>query len=230
MIFEALGVNIYEMKTTFTLLLFFVFTSLFCQMPPVVGTPTLLPSTPSSTDNVKIITETTTAYYGTRINVSQSVDQIQKKIKLEGCYSTSMLPATRTYIDTFNLGFLQAGLYSVEFFAYESAATQSCITIASSSVAISMVVNGATTSILEGTSGQEMSVSPNPFSNYISLQGLKNPAEIELRSSNGLLLVRQTVNASEEVNLSLLPPGIYFLQILSDHVMSVSMLVKIEHN
>ena len=214
------------MKTRLSLLFFLMFAKVFCQIAPVLGTPTVLPSSPSTTNTVKIITETTTAYYGTRISLGQVVDQTQKKIKLEGCYSTSMLPATRTYIDTFNVGILQAGLYNVEFIAYESASTQSCISVASNSISFSLNVNGSTTSLLMHVPLLNISISPNPFSNYISLIGLQEDAEAEVLSLNGSVLVKRKMRGDESIDLSNLTPGIYFLKITNENGPSLYRLVK----
>jgi hypothetical protein len=62
-----------------------------------------------------------------------------------------------------------------------------------------------------GYDGSELSVFPNPFQNKIQIQGLPQGTVIEVRNALGQLMTQATIQLDNDVDLSALPAGIYFI-------------------
>lgn len=117
---------------------------------PAVGAMTVIPMQPSQNSFLRIATTVTTPAQGVLVDKTFTVTQNPNRIELRICYGYGLLPATFTYVDTFNVGMLPAGNYSVHFRAYMSSANQWCNKIDSNEVSSTLTVN-ITTSLSDGS-------------------------------------------------------------------------------
>lgn len=198
------------MKRTFTICLCAGLNYMFAQAPSLIGY-TVIPQVATSADYVKIVTKTQTAYQG--VVVSTSFNMSSGLINLEGCYAAGMAPATQQYVDTFNIGYLTPGTYTVAHKAFLSQAQQWCNKIDSSSAAplVLTIGNANTSGINENRIEQAPAVFPNPVSDRLYC----NIREFESATIyNGLgTEIKKVANSDKSgVNVEDLSPGVYFIR------------------
>jgi hypothetical protein len=81
-----------------------------------------------------------------------------------------------------------------------------------------------TSSIVETTT-DPISVYPNPFTDFIRVSDVSESIQLNLYDLSG----RMVSNGHEQLDdLGRLPTGIYFLQIVSGHSLSIQRVVKVE--
>jgi hypothetical protein len=197
----------------FILLFSFSLISIFisAQCCPYIGTATMIPAFPTTSDYVKIVTNITTPNQGTLVDLTFTVSHSLKKIDLAGCYSDGMLPATQNYIDTFYIGQLQAGTYTIHHKAFLSQAQQWCNKTDSNSVnSTATVVN--ITSIKEDQIDRTF-LFPNPVSDKLYFPRDHELSEVELYSVQGTLVKKLKLEGLT-MDVSELTPGFYFVRFL----------------
>lgn len=198
------------------LLLLLFFTSLFAraQFPTILST-SIIPASPTPTDIVKIVTHVTTPNQGIIVDLIHSVSHNPKEINLRPCYWQGMLTAIQTHIDTFVVGQLQAGVYTIKHKAFMSTTQQHCTKVDSNMVVTTLTVGGLTTGI-EELDQKDFSVYPNPVTDKLYLKSTKKLSEAEIYHIDGRLVSIIKPNEEGALDVSSLSKGIYFLRI-SDH-------------
>lgn len=194
-----------------TLLIFFVLfgTRCFAQQP-AVGTMTLMPTVVTQNSILKIITTVTTPAQGVLVDKSYTVTQNPNVIQLRICYGSGMLPATFAYVDTFNVGLLPVGNYSVHFRAYMSSANQWCNKIDSNEVSSTLTVNVSTALSENKKLSQQVFVAES--GNTLVYNCGNDLLQIEIYNMNGKLESSFQVSGSGSKELRHLKQGMYFLR------------------
>lgn len=175
---------------------------------PVIGTTTVIPQNPTINDFIKIVTKVTTPNQGVMVDTSHTVTGLQ--IKIKGCYSNGMLPATQTYVDTFMIGQLPAGTYQILQKAYLTSAQQWCNATDSSFVTSTLMVSGFT-GMNENKENTSFNIYPNPVSEALFLGHQSGQASIF--SVSGALVKQVMLMPGTAVNIYDLPEGLYFIRI-----------------
>jgi hypothetical protein len=198
------------------LLLLLIIASLFaCAQFPTILSTTIIPAFPTPTDMVKIVTRVTTPNQGTIVDLIHTVSHNPKEINLRPCYWQGMLTAIQTHIDTFVVGQLQAGVYTIKHKAFMSTTQQHCTKVDSNMIVTTLTVGGLNTG-LEELNQMAFSIYPNPVNDKLFIKGYKNGNEAEIYHLDGRLASIIKPDEEGALNVSSLSKGIYFLQI-SDH-------------
>lgn len=180
---------------------------------PTIHATTIIPQSPTPSDIVKIVTHVTTPNQGIIVDLIHNVTHNPKEITLRPCYWQGMLTAIQTHIDTFIVGQLQAGVYTIKHKAYMSSTQQHCTKIDSNMVVSTLTVGGIAAGIKDIEQGDILSY-PNPVSDKLYLKGYQPTAEAEIYSVDGRLV--GLVKPDEEVlNLAFLEKGIYILRFVN---------------
>jgi hypothetical protein len=179
------------------------------QCCPYVNGIEVIPSTPSSSDIVKIATTVTTPNQGSFIYSSHSVSG--NTIDIEACYYSGLLTATQTFYDTLEIGVLSPGTYTVDFTAYQASDTICNYTDTMTTTSSFVVIES--TGGLNPISNQLGKIYPNPSSGFfrIELPNELNVTHVRVHSLSGKI-VHQGV-FQEEMNLNL-DSGTYFIELL----------------
>ncbi len=91
---------------------------------------------------------------------------------------------------------------------------------------ISITVTNATTSIDNIGNEKQISISPVPAMNVLTIKGLKNISELEIYSITGKLIKQQAVK-NGTINISELKQGVYFVKIKNNgKVLTTQRIVK----
>lgn len=208
------------------LLLFFGLLSLSLKAQlPAIGTSTVLPATLTPNSFVKIATKVTTPSQGVLVDQSFSVTQNPSVISLKICYGSGILPASQSYVDTFSIGQLPAGVYSLKFKAYMSSANQHCAKIDSNEVVSTLTVN-ALTSIYQYKDALPLQVYPNPVKDVLYLHTEGAPFVATIYQTDGKVVKKFSSSLSENIPVEDLQPGLYYLQILDEEKSTVIKLLK----
>jgi hypothetical protein len=206
------------------LLLLFIFTCYFGYgQSPMIGTSTVIPQNPTPTDFIKIVTKVTTPNLGVGVELSHTVTTNPAVIKLKGCYGTTMAPALQTFIDTFYVGQLQPGNYTIRHKAYMSSTNQHCTPIDSNEVITNVVVT-STTFLKENNFGGELQIFPNPVSDILFLTSGNNESA-EVFSCDGKVVL-ELKSGTKSFAVSGLANGIYFIRFSEGNKTSVVKFVK----
>ncbi|MES2679093.1 MAG: T9SS type A sorting domain-containing protein [Bacteroidota bacterium] len=190
---------------------------------PTIGTATVIPQNPTVADFIKIVTKVTTPNQGIQVDKNHTVSG--QLIRLVGCYSDGMLPATQTFIDTFMIGQLPAGTYQIIHKAYMSQAQQWCNKIDSNSVIASLQVSGAT-GINRNTEAKTFDIYPNPASGKITIPANLIGGRVLIFSSLGALVHKSEVGHGHDIDIHELPPGVYVIKILTARGQMNSRFIK----
>lgn len=193
----------------FLLILSLISTSFFAnsQCCPYIDTVEVLPSNPTTTDNVKIATTVMTPSQGSFISSSYSISG--NTIDVQACYYSGLLPATQTFFDTLDIGTLAAGTYTVNFTAFQSSDTV-CNYMDSTIAILDFIVTGDTAD-LPSLKQEVGRIYPNPNSGAfaIELPGYLEPTHIRIMSVSGEIVHYGTFKT--EMNLDI-ESGMYFVQ------------------
>ena len=94
---------------------------------PTIHAHTIIPASPAPGNHVKIVTHLETP--NAAFLVDKLMSMSQKNIRLHLCYSHGMATVLTHHVDTFDIGPLPAGVYTVQLDAYMSSAGQHCARI-----------------------------------------------------------------------------------------------------
>ncbi len=202
----------------------FVTILLKAQLPTIYAT-TIVPQAPSSTSNVKIVTHVTTPNQGILVDITHTVTNNPKEIKLTTCYWQGMLPTIQTHIDTFVVGQLQAGVYTIKHKAYMSTTQQHCTKVDSNMVVSTLTVGGITTDI-KSIEQNSFLVYPNPVKDKLYFKVNEKYSETEIYNLDGRLVKIAKVDEQGSLNVTSLSKGIYFLQFPNQPRGSVIKFIK----
>lgn len=183
------------------------------QLPTIYAT-TIIPQSPTPSDIVKIVTRVTTPNQGIIVDLIHDVTHNPKEITLRPCYWQGMLTAIQTHIDTFLVGQLQAGVYTIKHKAYMSTTQQHCTKVDSNMVVSTLTVGGLTAGI-QTLEQSGISIYPNPVNDRLFLKGFQNNPEAEIYSMDGRLVGLVKADETGALNLAFLARGIYVLRFVN---------------
>jgi hypothetical protein len=177
------------------------------QCCPYIDSIEVIPASPTTTDNIKIVTTVTTASLGQFIYSTHAVNG--NNIQINACYFTGMLPATQTYYDTLVIGTLPAGNYNVDLTAYNAYDTI-CSYADSTTSMVNFTVTEPTNSILNPTMeiGQ---LYPNPTTGSFTIrlpEGIK-ATDICIRTISGRIVHEGVFTKEMSVNFD---SGMYLIE------------------
>lgn len=177
--------------------------------PSVTGF-TISPEEPTELDQVLMIAEVETPFQGHRLDRNQYVSHPDFRVDLTACYYSSSNGSPEKHIDTFYIGFLDNGYFAVSFKATLSDQPAYCHLVDSTQESTFLQV-GASSGIVEW-SGLQAPVFPNPCS-----------GELHVPAATQLFRIRNVTGAEVtegkpvlgKVNLPGLPPGMYYMDLIS---------------
>lgn len=203
----------------------------FAQNYPSIGAYTVLPAFYTATTvPTKIVTKTMIVHQGQHLGTSFTINSssFPKKIELKGCYfDGQILPATQTFIDTFYVGILPVGSYTVSFKAYLSSSSSSCIPVDSNSVSFFHDVP-IVESVDEWQLFQRLQVYPNPARDVLYLPIGLSVKSVSAMDINGCCVSLQQGNEAHSYSLEPLNEGLYVLLVQSSDRLRKIRFVKLK--
>ncbi|MCS6991671.1 MAG: hypothetical protein NZL95_07395 [Chitinophagales bacterium] len=94
------------------------------QCCPYINGIYVLPSNPTTADDIKIVTHTTTPNLGSKIYYS--VSQTSNAFNISACFWEGILTMLKDFYDTTHVGMLPAGTYIINYLAFSSTSPDSC--------------------------------------------------------------------------------------------------------
>ena len=179
---------------------------------PYIGTTTVIPQSPTSADIVKIVTHVYTPNQGILVDIGHTVSYAPKAINITTCYWQGMLTAIQNHVDTFLVGQLQPGTYTINHRTYLSTTQQHCSKIDSNMVMTTLTVSGVTglkTQDREEATG----VFPNPAKESLGIADAKKYSTAAIYSVDGRLIRSTELGRSKTVMVDDLQPGVYFIHL-----------------
>jgi len=216
------------MKYIFTLLSAFLgFSAAYSQCCPYIGPIQVVPANPSPGDHVLIIVTITTPNQGSKI--SSSFEVMGNHIISEFCYYEGLATATKTFLDTVDVGPLPAANYLFDVKAYSSTVADSCN---QSDVEFSskIFLVGGNASTVELPSAPLNLVYPNPSAGTsVNIQTETDYAQVVFVNLQGQTVKRISKTAAGPIAVDDLAQGIYSVQLLDSkgHPLHVQKWVKL---
>jgi hypothetical protein len=201
-----------------TLLSFFI---LFLFIPSIQAQTivnfTILPQSPTNFTPVKIATYITTGNVSLFISKSFTVNSQQNIIQLEACYYMSMANAFGQYVDTFAVGNLNPGNYTILFKLIMSSTPGSCTPGYTTSATENFTVSQTATSLRENNTLNVISIYPNPVKDMLILEHSGSIApSCCIRNALGEIVFEQgLVKPGHGIDMTPFAPGIYFVELKS---------------
>jgi hypothetical protein len=178
---------------------------------PTIHPYTLIPVSPKTNDQIKIVThlETPNAAFG--VDKQHTVTPSAQSVKLYLCYAHGMSTVLTHHIDTFAVGQLPQGVYTVQLNAYMSGAGQHCARIDSNSTSFSFTVGG-TVGLKDAAPPEKIELYPNPAHDYVTLKpaGVR---KVRIFSLQGQLVRSGETSSSGRWSLEGIAPGMYLLEV-----------------
>jgi len=183
------------------------------QCCPYINNIEVIPSNPTATDNVKIVTTATTPNQGlflySTFNVSGTT------IEIDACYYSGLLTATQTYIDTLTIGSLPEGNYTIDFNAFQSTDTSVCnysdTMSSSSNFIVQEQTNGITT-----LSSDVARVYPNPSAGSFKVDlNDQSINRVVIRSVSGAIVYQGKSMQQFDLRVD---AGTYIVEFLEDEL------------
>lgn len=178
------------------------------QCCPYINSIEIIPASPTTTDNIKVVTTVTTPNQGAFIYSTHTVNG--NTIDIEACYYSGLLTSPQTFYDTLNIGLLSAGTYTVDLTAYQSFDTICNYTDTNTSVMNFTVIDQISEiSSINNNIGQ---LYPNPSSGpfTIELPDGVIATNLCIQSITGEVVHQGVFTNELSVNLE---PGIYLVQL-----------------
>lgn len=195
---------------------------------PTIGATTIIPASPTQSDFVKIVTKVVTPNLGIVVDAPVfNVSHSTKTIKLNNCYWQGMLTAIQTHIDTFMIGQLQPGTYTIRLKPYMSSTQQHCTKIDSNEVVSTIPVTSTLATDISEKENENLLVLayPNPVKDKIHFKDLDNFTEAAIYQLDGKLVTVLKVGHSE-LNVESLAKGIYFVKFFNGDKSKTIKVVK----
>jgi hypothetical protein len=179
---------------------------------PFMHATTVIPQNPTTSDFIKIVTHVSTPNQGILVDQLYTVTAVPSKIHLHGCYWQGMATAIQHHIDTFHIGYLQAGTYTLTHSVYMSSTQQHCSRIDSNFATGGFTVK-STVGLNELKKSGSLTLTPNPASESLTLSGVKTPASVRIFSLAGTREKELLLLSGEKIDITTLPPGLYLLTV-----------------
>lgn len=181
------------------------------QCCPHINNIEVIPTSPTVTDAIKIVTTVTTLYQGDFLQSSHSING--NNINIEACYYSGLLTATQTYYDTLDIGPLTAGTYTIDFIAHESSDTI-CNYADSSNSVMNFTVTDETNEVIP--IGSEIGhIYPNPTSGsfIFELPDDFDVTSICIKTISGKIVHRGVYSKEIHVDIE---SGMYLIELLQN--------------
>jgi hypothetical protein len=193
---------------------------------PFIGTATIIPSSPTPNDIIKIATFVSTPNQGIVVDqINHAVSQNPNEIKIKGCYWQGLATAIQEYRDTLIVGQLPPGIYTIKHKAYLSSTQQHCSATDSNEVVMTFTVSGITgLNVFE--KNEEIFYYPNPVKEVITFKNKAAYSKGTIYSISGSLITEFTLDSNNAVGVKALPAGMYFIWFLSKDVSEAIKFIK----
>lgn len=178
------------------------------------------PSSPTTTDTIRIITHTTTSSAGEKLSASFSA--FGEDLILEKCFSLGVNTAIENYMDTLLIypSELPNGNYIIRFYVHATYSQQDCLPIMTAIDSLSFSI-GFLNTFEVGLSNTEVVVFPNPSNQKNTIEFVDAIPEntticlydITGRRIQNVFSGEIQKNAMIEVDISMLSSGIYLYSI-----------------
>lgn len=188
------------------------FTS-FGQCCPYVDPIEIIPVSPTTTDNIYVVTNVTTPNMGAYLGYT--IIDGGSNIRIEACYFSGSLTALQTYTDTIDLGVKPAGTYSIEFVAYQSGNNVTCDYSDSNEVAATITV--VDLSGVHESAKNDFGIYPNPVSDgtiYISQKNTSESSSYLLVNSLGQTVSEGIITNNASIDVSNYS-GVFYLSVFT---------------
>ena len=175
---------------------------------PYINGISIIPTNPTTSDSIKIVTITTTPNLGNQISYNSSIQS--NTIFLVGCFYSGLLTQPEQYYDTTEIGLLTPGTYTINYFAIQSSSDVNCILSDSNSMITTFVVSPAN-SIEE--INNNFKIFPNPTTGYLNIanDNLSSEYKLEIANSFGKLCYNETHFGNTTIDLFKFTKGVYII-------------------
>jgi hypothetical protein len=170
------------------------------------------PSSPTTKDDIFITTQITSPSLGTKISKSYFIKG--DTVFLSSCYFAGLTGTPQIFLDTFDIGILKRGVYTIIFKAFLSSEISHC----DSSVHNRM---DSVLNVLELGSNSvhkesPIEINPNPFKNNLSIEG-EEAEQVYILDFNGQIIrYKEFDKGANSLNIDLcsISNGLYIVQIV----------------
>lgn len=191
---------------------------------PYIDSITILPDSPTYEDEVRVALAVSTGRPGKKISLGYT--QTGGHYEFIGCYAwTDSMRVPEYYLDTFNLGRLQQGNYTIGCTAYLGDDTTNCGNHIDSSI------KGTSFTVLPPASVKDMPLNeliiiyPNPSKDIIHIESKGIYIEAaQLQDMQGKLLGKYI--KPETIDISALPKGLYMLRFDTDRGKTIHKIIR----
>jgi hypothetical protein len=191
------------------------------QCCPHIDTVNIIPNNPLISDSIQIRTVQMITTRG--IKISDTMWVIADTIHLRSCFAAGWQQSTKTFVDTFSIGLLTQGTYTIKLISYESPIGTVCNPIDTASLFQAFeVIDDIGLEEVKLENGIKLELFPNPFSSLQQINlftQIPVPLQINLHDISGQkvkqVFRRQSVQGQQkfEVDVSHLPNGVYFYRV-----------------
>jgi hypothetical protein len=209
------------------LLLAFIFLGLNASLSaqlPTIHSHTIIPANLTSSSQIKIVTHLETPNAAFTVDKQFTVTPLSQNIKLHLCYAHGMATVISHHLDTFIVGQLPPGVYSVQLNAYMSSAGQHCARIDSNFASFTFTVSGIV-GLGENTMQNKMKFFPNPAKDYMTIESGTGSKHVRIFSLQGQLIRIAETSSSGMLSLQGLSVGMYLLEVVSSEGKEVHRIV-----
>jgi hypothetical protein len=191
---------------------------------PAIHSHTILPANPTINSHIKIVTHLETLNSAFLVDQQFTVTASAKDIKLHLCYADGFATVISHHIDTFAVGQLPQGIYSLQLSAYMSDAGQHCSRVDSNFTTSTFTVSGPV-GVDENETINKIKIFPNPAHDHITIDP-KEVTTMRIFSLQGQLLRESAISYSGTITLHELPPGIYLVELISPAEKKLHRIIK----
>lgn len=222
--------NIFKRDKLSMLICLFLFSRMLGQNP-TIQTSTIVPAAPTSYYPVKILTSYATIYQSFKISKSFTVSTAQKSIMLTACYWQSGATTVSLQKDTFNIGQLPAGIYTVTFSAIGSFSSNPCVPNTTASKTFTFEVYEDAVAVQQDFIESSGYTYPNPVKDllYVEIQNIPvEDFEFKLYNALGEIVLRDQLllESKRTIDMSNYVSGVYFLKIYNSSSQKVVKIIK----
>lgn len=185
------------------------------QCCPYIGNIQIIPASPTPSDSVTIVVQFTTPNQGTRLGKTHAINGTN--IELESCYFLGFLTVPTVFVDSFHIGTLPTGNYTLNVTGYASLDQNTCDYLEdTTNTQLSFVVS-ANAGIGDYNKNQTFFIYPNPsISQELYIESTEAYDQILFVNQLGQTSKRITNNTestTQKIMVDDLPSGIYTIVI-----------------
>jgi hypothetical protein len=202
------------MTKLFTILIFISLTTrTFSQSTHLaINSITIFPSSPTTIDNVKLVTNVITWNIGALLNHSATTNTVINSVQARACYFSGFLTSPSIFIDTISLGLLPSGSYTANFRAISSSIYTLCVALDSALLAKTFTVTNPT-GIKEFEQKLYIDIFPNPSNKNLIIKSNTQITKADIIDLNGTIIHSFNLTNKNIIDIEDLKVGIYFLTV-----------------